>query len=357
MEKPEKPRLVYSEDEEKGRKWEKEPIKIVNSLEQLGLPTLQHIEGEEITPREAVDIDTRGLRKKDNLNIVFGRPHAGELVPQVIWGRTTDQGKKTLVTIDRGTTDIFKSEYIPSVGTKISRFIADPNRAPFLEMDPKNPSVPGKVLWYKGIFDENIYKEGKEPLEEEVRDLTERFYLPYYNYMMGMIGSLTDRRRNRNERILVVDGHSFPISETLRVIYDRYGVKDPRELPLFIIGDGGGVSCDGDIMAFFREALEKNFRALDKKEQEALMKDIRGKVVELNYPFKGVHNVLFFGQRKEGVNAIQLECNEGAFINEKDGNWYDFSYDHERIKIMQKLVEKTCRDTDPILKGRSVFYN
>jgi N-formylglutamate amidohydrolase len=63
-----------------------------------------------------------------------------------------------------------------------------------------------------------------------------------------------------------------------------------------------------------------------------------------------VHNVQFFGQREEGVNAIQLELNESVYFDDEKDNYYEGSYNKKALEMMQKLIERTCLDIDPLLK-------
>lgn len=340
----------YAGTEKRYEKWEKEPIPVVNTLKEFGIPSLQHEDRTELNPKEIVDVDDRALRNPECPNIVFGRPHAGEFVPKDIWERATEKGRKGFAVIDKGTEIIFKSEDIPSVGTKISRFVVDPNRGPLLEMNPKNPLTPGKVTWHKNLFGENIYREDKIPNQEEIKDLVERIYLPYYNGMMGVIGSITDRRKEKNERILVIDGHSFPTGKVWKPLYEKYDIEKPEDLPMFIIGDFDGQTCDEDITKAFVVALKKNFEDLNEEIRKDLTKDIHGELVGFNKPFKGVQNVQFYGQRNEGVNSFQLECNERAYTEVTGEDSLNFEYKNENLKIVKKLIEKTCQDINSILK-------
>jgi len=353
------PKLSYAGTPERQELWEK-PIKITNMSVELDLPHRQQIKSAELSPKQIVEIDFRGLEKKDCPNVVFGRPHEGEFVPQELRDRFSEEGIKTFVMVDRGTggrgstTGIFQNENIPSVGTLISRFVVDPNRAPMLDQKPDNPVVPGKVLWTAGAHDEPLYKEGQEPDEEEINRLVEKLYLPYYNGMMSVIGSLADRRESKKERILVIDGHSFPTSKEFLPYYKKYGYeeKDVEVLPMFVIGDQDGKTCDQDIRDAFVAALEKNFAKLPENIQQQLKKNIKGPLVGINDPLKGVHNVKFYGQRSEGVNAIQIECHESAYTEEGAGGYYDFKYNEENIKVLNKLLEDTVRDIDPLLKSK-----
>lgn len=360
MNQKEVPNFPYAGNAERYQKWEKEPVEVVNVLnlteKEKGykLPrAIQSFEGNELTPEQAVDIDNRALRNPDCPNIVFGRPHGGEYIPKSLLDKIDREAYGTLAMIDRGTAEIFRSEKIPSVGTKISRLFVDPNRPPLMDMDSGSAKAIGKVLWLKGIYGEDMYEAGKLPTEKEIEDLVERFYLPYYNGMMGTIGSLADRETNPGERILVVDGHSFPVSNDFKKVWEHYEVKDITGMPLFIIGDREGTSCDPDIRQAFIQALENNFETLPEEQKKKLLKYSSSKrIIGVNEYMKGVHNVQFYGQKQEGVSSIQLELNESAYVDEKDGNYYDASYNDDNLQIIKKLIEKTCLDVNPLLKNK-----
>lgn len=357
----EKPNFPFLGNEKRYQMWEKESVQVVNTIEsaeqELGvkLPKpLQKIDGGKITPEKAIDIDNGALREKNCPNIVFGRPHVGEYVPSELWKNATRDGKMTLPIIDRGTSEIFKSEKIPSVGTKISRFIADPNRPPLPGMKTKESKAPGEVLWKKSIMGTSMFDEKKILSDDEIKNLSEKFYLPYYNAMMSTIGSLADRRESKEERILVIDGHSFPISrdKEFKMIWDHYKIKDPDKLPLFIFGDMEGKSCDQDIKDAFIEILNKNFKKLNNNEQKMLFENSKNRrIIGENEYLKGARNVEFLGQRQEGVNSFQLELNESAYVDE-NGSYYDAEYNMEKLAIMKKLIERVCLEIDPILKNK-----
>lgn len=339
---------------EQGNQLEKleRPMKVVNVLDEMGVQSLQTVQEGELTPNNSIDVDDRALSKENCISVCFGRPHTGEFAPKELWNGMTEEGKKTLVFIDRGTSEIFRSDKISSVGTKMSRFIIDLNRG----LTQKNTDyIAGALNWETGIDNGPIYQEGKKPTAEEVTDLAEAYFLPYYNKMMGVIGSLADRRKDKEERILVIDGHSFPVSEIVKEYFKEYGVDDPSELPMFILGDGDGKSCDPDIREAFVEALKKNFSELDESIQKQLKKNIKGDVVGLNFPFKGLHNINFYGGRENGINAFQLECNEEAYTTDEKGDYFSAKYNFENINVIQKLLEKTSQDIDFLLKGKKKY--
>jgi N-formylglutamate amidohydrolase len=342
---------------------QEQPVRMVNVMEVAGHESLQHLEGHELTGKEAVDVDTRALRESEAPNVCFGRPHAGEFVPENLLKRMSpDVIKNSLSWIDKGTDSLFRSEHIPSGGTKISRFIVDPNRHPIPgESLRAGKRAPGNVVWEKGVDGLPLYLSEQQPTAEEVRVLTEQFYLPYYHNMMGLVGSLADRRKSKEERLLLIDGHSFPGVGPFSSAMEAYMKQgyDPNftidQMPMFVVGDLEGSSCDEDIRLKFREVLERKFQELSEHVREALQRNIPGELLLENFQFKGVHNVDFWsgfdgaralGREIYGVNALQLECNEAAYCNE------DGTYNKELMYSTRTLIESVAREVSDYLKGK-----
>jgi N-formylglutamate amidohydrolase len=354
------PREQFPFASERSLELREQPVSVVSVMERAGLENLQTIDGDKLAPEQAIDIDNRALRETKAPNVFFGRPHGGEYVPRELLDSMSDDALSgTLVYIDRGTHNIFRSEYIPSVGTKISRFIVDTNRHPLPGEKLRSSRVPGEVLWKKGMSGENLYLPGKEPSAEKVRELTEQFYLLYYNSLLGVTGALLDRREKETERILMVDGHSFTSTGPLAVIIEKYmkehydSAMTSDQFPMFILGDIDGSGCDEDIRKKFREILEAKFAALDQEMQKKLLAGIGGGLVLENFQFKGVHNVDFWsgydgteavGKNVHKVNALQIECNESAYSHS------DGTYDFERLAVVRKLIEETSLEISDYLK-------
>ena len=346
-------RFVFLEGDEEGRiEKQKQRVPVRNIMELEGLPVLDNPGIEAMSGRESVIEHLEPLRHKDSPNVIYGVPHAGEIIPAELYDKLTEEGRHTMPLIDVGTSFIFRSGKIGSVESRMSRYVVDPNRAP--DFTPAGATVtgqpPGKILWKQGMDFGPMYKEGEEPTEEQIRGYAERFYLPYYNKMMAAIGTLADRRESAQDRMLVIDGHSFPVTENLKAYYEHYGIAAPEQLPMFILGDQEGKYCDPDIMTAFSEALVKNFNKLTEEDQDLIRQDFSGDIVGQNLYLKGVHNVKFWGAREQGVNAIQVECNESAYVNRPSGQWKDFSYNEKKMSVMRGIVERAALAVDKLLK-------
>lgn len=334
------------------------PQRVYNVMRANGLPERKDMQDLELKGENAVIRGFKPLSEVDCPNVVIGIPHAGELIPGFLKGRFTPEGEETLPNTDLGTPELFKSEKIPWAQFKVSRWIVDPNRPPVFEAKEKlkEGEAPGKtVLWTEGLHLGRMYKEGLQPSAKVAEILAERYYLPYYNAIMSAIGSLADRRkRPQRERILLVDGHSFPMTSNTKNWYDQYGIEDMNTMPIFILGTKEGKGCDDDIIEAFEVALEKNYAALPQEDRALMRAGVGGPLFIRNYHMKGVHNVQFWSdvRREHGINAIQVECNEGAYIDrDPPDKWESFKYSPKKQSIMQKLLEKTLLDIDPILKG------
>ncbi|MDO8593421.1 MAG: N-formylglutamate amidohydrolase [bacterium] len=334
-----------------------QPQKVYNVMEARGLPSRPEMRMAEMTGENAVVKGFKPLTSADCPNVVIGIPHAGESAPLNIRGRLTEEGDETMALLDLATPEIFQSKKIPWAQFGITRFVVDPNRSPEFDINKKTEhgKPPGTILWSEGIRFGPMYKEGTQPTPEEVEALAERYYLPYYNTIMGAVGTLIDRRKDKSkERVLIIDGHSFPVTDDLKPYYTHYGIEDPKKLPMFILGTREGEGCDDDVVEAFEQALQNNYDNLPPEDRELISKDVGGPLFIRNHYMKGVHNVKFWGaaHKEHGINALQIECNERAYMDRpKGGAWKDFSYNEKKQSILHELIEKTALDLDPLLKA------
>lgn len=173
---------------------------------------------------------------------------------------------------------------------------------------------------------------------------------------MGAVGTLADRRKDSaTERVLIIDGHSFPITEDMKHWYTHYGIENPEKLPMFILGTREGEGCDDDVVEAFEQAFRQNYENLPPEEKELISKDVGGPLFIRNHYMKGVHNVKFWGaaHKEHGINALQIECNERAYMDRPENAlWENFAYNPKKLAILHGLIEKTALDIDAFLKGK-----
>jgi N-formylglutamate amidohydrolase len=346
--------FIMADDAERREERETQKTHVVNIREEEGLPSRPEMREGDITGNDVVMEYLEPLRRADAPHVLIGIPHEGELVPEDLASRLTEEGRDTLIYTDVATRDVFGSPDIPHIAFGVSRYVTDPNRVPDFGLTPPTGQgkAPGKIFWRDGIHFKPLYRGGEEPTPEEAYAMAERFYLPYYRAMMGAVGQMLDHRGNpREERVLVIDGHSFPINEDMRPYYEHYGVKDPENLPLFILGTRDNQSCAPDILEEFARLLKVNFESMPASERKHLLERIPGGLVGKNMPFKGVHNVRFWGQQGQGVSCIQVECNERGYSTGGDKTGRDEKIDPERVHRMQQLIEQTAKQMEPLLRG------
>lgn len=333
-----------------------QPQRVYNVMEARGLPSRPEMRRTEMRGEDAVVKNFKPLVDPDCPNIVIGIPHAGESVPENLKDRLTEEGNETLSITDLGTPEIFRSNKIPWAQFGISRYVVDPNREPaFEQKKSEHGTPPGTILWTEGMYFGPMYKAGQQPSPEEAEALAERYYLPYYNTVMGAVGTLADRRKDKKkQRVLIIDGHSFPITDNVKHWYKHYGIEDPKKMPMFILGTREGEGCDDDIIEAFEAALQENYNALPEEKKKLIAKDAGNPLFLRNYKMKGVHNVKFWGKyhQEYGINALQIECNERAYVDRSpEGSWESFTYNEEKMAILRELIEKTALALDPLLKG------
>lgn len=99
------------------------PQAVYNTVEARGLRPRPDMQKKEVTGEEAVTKGFKPLQNIDCPNVVIGIPHAGELAPENIRTRLSEEGHETVALTDVGTPEIFKSEKIPWAQFGISRFV------------------------------------------------------------------------------------------------------------------------------------------------------------------------------------------------------------------------------------------
>jgi N-formylglutamate amidohydrolase len=328
------------------------------------LKPLQKYEGNEILPENFIGTNLKPLENADCPNAFVMMPHSGEYAPKNLYGRLTKEGVKSAAKIDAGTHIISNSEKIPSVWPKIARLCGfDLNRRPFGESD--SPSAPGSMVWKELLAGFPIYKEGEEPSSEETAYLSHEYHKKYYDKIDEIIDKISMRDEKKEQRILSIDLHSFPDSKSnhreISEIWKKYLTPEQlleiqKNKPLFVLSDRNGLSCDDDIKQSFATAIKNNFdNYLNKQERSMILANTQSKeivAVEKYLPAGGYNAEFANKKRKENfsnLNMIQVEMSELAYVDFIDG-YDDAQYDFEKLKIMQKLLEKSILDVDIILK-------
>ena len=179
--------------------------------------------------------------------------------------------------------------------------------------------VPFKTL-YSGT---PIFKLGKEPTQEEIQSLIDRYYTPYHEKLLSAV----KHSKEKNGFALVFDVHSCPSIGT-------HADTDPGQARTdIIISDANGRSADPQITK----------RAIKLAEEFGLS-------ASYNTPYTGGYVTQLFGQHgavgaQLGTQALQIEMSRAAMgIDEQTLEVVDESKFEAMQEFMTYLMEALHQD-------------
>lgn len=189
-----------------------------------------------------------------------------------------------------------------------SRYVIDLNRPP-----DDVPLYPGQnttgLCPLRRFSGDPVYLEGHEPGADEVAARVERYWRPYH----GALGAELARLRARHGRVLLWEGHS--IASTLPFLFEG-------ELPELNIGTAAGASCRPATEAALRGALEA---------QSHFSWVVNGR-------FKGGHITRHYGRPVAGIEAVQLEIAQRAYMAESTAGAPPGGFEPARAAPLQAQV-------------------
>lgn len=245
--------------------------------------------------------------------VILAQPHGGTYLPEALAARLNERGRG-LADTDWHIDHLY-AELLPRatvVRATFSRYAVDANR------DPSGASLyPGQNT--TGLcptidFDgEPIYREGEEPGPEEIEERRLACHAPYHDALAEEI----ERVKGLHGFCLLFDCHSIR-SEVPFLFEGR--------LPVFNLGSNGGASLD--------PALEAEAVALCREAES------EGYDWVLNGRFKGGWTTRHYGRPAEGVQALQLELAQRAYMEEAaPWRWRGDRADRVR-PYLQRLLER-----------------
>ncbi len=310
-----------------------------------------------LSPDRAIVKNIAPLLRSNCPHVIVGIPHSGTVVPEDLYRRMSAAGKRQLFQIDAGTNRIGNFSEFPSVCSLWNKHVSNLNRAP-LGNKPRaaenhQPNIRKSMTAIVNPFEKTkgqfrpAFRVGQEPTIEEVQQLAEITYVPYYHEAMGLMASITDRMQHGKDRALFIDLHSFPPGQTKHDLSaeELLGTSSLDYFSLFNLGwqnDYGQVSCDTDIVMSLRQSIIHEFRKLPADVQEKLtgkklFKITDKDIVDIGSSLQGTQNAEFWGdlgqekrptsettpdeweemnerlsqfRKKTGVNMIQIEMKE-----------------------------------------------
>jgi N-formylglutamate deformylase len=238
-------------------------------------------------------------------------PHAGTFMPEHLRHRLTPAAQPLPDTdwhVDR--LYAFARELGPGllVATH-SRYVVDLNR------DPSGEALyPGadntEVCPTRTFSGERIYHEGEAPDAQEIRHRIEHYWMPYHQRLRAELDELVAR----HGYAILLDGHSIR-AEVPRFFSGR--------LPDLNLGTASGVSADALLIDRFFEVLRGEVRY-------TRVRDGR---------FKGGYITRHYGCPPEGINALQLEIAQAAYMDEAPPYAWDASRAQPLVNLLQRTLD------------------
>lgn len=158
---------------------------------------------------------------------------------------------------------------------------------------------------------EPVYLPGAEPDDGELQARVERYWRPYHAALAGEL----DRLRARFGRVVLWEGHSIR-SEVPFLFEGR--------LPVFNLGTAAGASCSPALAADLAAVLAGQ--------------DAHDHVVDGR--FQGGYITRHYGQPAAGVEAVQLELAQRAYMDEAGGAYLPRRA--ERIEPVLRALLSAC---------------
>ncbi|MDQ3205819.1 MAG: N-formylglutamate deformylase [Pseudomonadota bacterium] len=221
--------------------------------------------------------------------LLLSLPHDGSEIPPVIAARMT-AAARTAPDTDWHVARLYA--FARDLGASIlmprySRYVVDLNRPPDdASLYPgQNTTGLCPAVQFSG---EAVYLEGSTPTDDEVGDRIDTYWRPYHRALDDEL----QRLRRAHGRVVLWEGHSIRGS-ALPLLFEG-------RLPDLNLGTAAGASCSPGL----QQRLEDVLRAQDGFDWVA------------NGRFKGGYITRHYGNRVAGVEAVQLEISQRAYMDE-----------------------------------------
>lgn len=235
--------------------------------------------------------------------LILSFPHTGTHVPEAIWNRLNDNGKR-LADTDWHVHRLYAGlvDGATTVRATFHRSVIDANR------DPGGHSLyPGQNT--TGLVPETdfdglaIWHEGQMPGEDEIAERLVTFHRPYHAALAAEI-----------ERVKALHG--------VAIVYDCHSIRShipylfEGKLPDFNIGTDSGKTC----------------AALVEQTTLSIASEAPGYHAVLNGRFKGGWSTRHYGRPADNVHAIQMELAQSTYLKSED---QPFDYDEEKAEHLR----------------------
>ena len=237
--------------------------------------------------------------------LLISVPHDGTELPPSIAARMTPAARR-LADTDWHVGRLYA--FAAGMGASIlqprySRYVVDLNRPP--DGQALYPGQQETGLCPSITFaGEAIYPDGQQPGAAEVQQRVDRYWRPYHAALEAELA----RIRARHGRVVLWEGHS---------IRSEVPMFFRGQLPELSLGTAEGASC-GPVLRM------RLLAHLGSQQHYQWVADGR---------FKGGHITRHYGQPGQGIEAVQLEIAQRAYMDEDS-----FAYQPEKAARLQEVL-------------------
>lgn len=239
--------------------------------------------------------------------LLISLPHDGAMLPNELVPRLTP-GARAVPDTDWMVSRLYA--FAGETGASIliprySRYVVDLNRPPDdVSLYPgQNTTGLCPTVRFCG---EPVYQPGEEPAPAEIARRVERYWRPYHEALRDELARL----RNDFGRVVLWEGHS--IASELPYLFDG-------RLPTLNLGTAGGSSCSS--------WLQQRLAAVCAEQSDYDW--------VINGRFQGGYITRHYGRPDEGVQAVQLELAQSAYMDEQTTRWLP-----ERAEKVQRVLRR-----------------
>lgn len=239
-------------------------------------------------------------------------PHDGTFVPDEIAARLTPEARQVpdtdwhIARLYAFARELGASMIVPTH----SRYVVDLNRS-----EDDVSLYPGQnttgLCPVVRFSEEPVYLEGQEPTPDEIAERVELYWRPYHQALRAEL----ERLRGLHGRVVLWEGHS--IRGELPFLFEG-------RLPDMNLGTAGGASCSPAL----QQRLESVLAGQDDYD------------FVVNGRFKGGHITRYYGDPANGIDAVQMETSQRAYMDERS-----FKYLPEKAEVAQDLLRRLLQAT------------
>jgi N-formylglutamate deformylase len=248
---------------------------------------------------------------RGSLPILVSFPHSGTFLPPEIEARLTAAGRCVPDT-DWYVPELYRRSLerldVSTLLATHSRYVVDLNR-------PADGSAlyPGRIesaVCPTETFEGNaIYRAEQAPTEQEIPARIERYWRPYHDALAAESG----RIRAQHGHCLVWDAHS---------IRSRSPRLFEGQLPGLNLGSFGGRSAQA-------ATVERVLARLRAQQRFSYVVDGR---------FKGGHITRHYGAPAQGIEALQLEIAQCAYMREEETPRFDAARAAPLAELIEQII-------------------